>query len=96
MQCALTGGSNYLGEQGFRQKRCFRVIRGSCGNWTAAATDEVFPIFLPKRGHPAELLENANTGIDSLPPGFAFYLSKMFLRYGYVRRHAFRRARFLA
>ncbi len=48
-----------LGEQGFRQKTCFGMIRRSGGNWTSVAANEVLAIFFMKGGHAAQLLKNA-------------------------------------
>src|SRR5262249_31228961 len=62
------------------------MIRRSGGNWTAGATDEVLPIFLPERSHAAKLFENPKRGIDSLPSGLAFYFAKVFLGYGSASR----------
>src|SRR5262249_43506 len=74
--------TNYLGEQGFRQQACFRMIRRSGRNWTAVAADEVLPIFFTKGSHTAQMLENAERGIDSLLPRFALHFAEMVMGYG--------------
>src|SRR5262249_24534168 len=74
--------ANYLCKQRFCQQTCLGMIGRSGSNWTAVTTNKVLPIFFTKGGHSAQLLENAQRGIDSLLTRFALHFAKMFLGYG--------------
>src|SRR5437870_13387181 len=58
------------------------MIRRGGSDWTAVAVDEVLAIFFTKRGRAAQLFENAQCSVNSLPAGFALEVRQMFPGYG--------------
>ena len=52
------------------------------GDWAAVAIDEVLPIFFLKSSRAAQLFENAERSINSLPSRFAAQLHEMFIGHG--------------
>src|SRR5205814_10705318 len=58
------------------------MIRRGGSDWTAVAIDEVLAIFFTKRGRAAQLFENAQCSVNSLPAGFALQVRQMFPGYG--------------
>src|SRR2546429_5090257 len=61
------------------------MIRRGGSDWTAVAVDEVLAIFFTKRGRAAQLFENAQCSVNSLPAGFALQVRQMFPGYGSPR-----------
>src|SRR5256886_14328398 len=70
------------------------MIRRGGSDWTAVAVDEVLAIFFTKRGRAAQLFENAQCSVNSLPAGFALQVRQMFPGYGSPRRAPFRAENF--
>src|SRR5256885_16875022 len=61
------------------------MIRRGGSDWTAVAVDEVLAIFFTKRGRAAQLFENAQCSVNSLPAGFALQVRQMFPGFGSPR-----------
>src|SRR5215469_13616939 len=72
------GRPDYLGEQRFCQQTCFGMINRGGSNRAAVAINEVLPIFFTKSRCAAQLLENAECGINSLLAGFAAQFAQVF------------------
>src|SRR5438552_19117812 len=58
------------------------MIRRGSSDRTAVTMDEVLAIFFTKRGRAAQVFENAQCSVNSLPAGFALQVRQMFPGYG--------------
>ena len=57
------------------------MIRRGGSDWTAVAIDKVLAIFFTKRSRAAQVFENAQCSVNSLPAGFALQVTQMFPGY---------------
>ena len=73
--------ANNAAEQRLGQQTRLRMICRSGSDWTAAALNEVLAIFFTKCSRAAQVFENAQCSIDSLPTGFALQVRQMFPGY---------------
>src|SRR3954464_5129584 len=73
----LHRGADNLGKQGFCDKTCLWMSGSSGGKRAAVPANKVFAFALFKRRGSSQVLKNAESGFDSLFPGFALDLQQV-------------------